>query len=181
MDSKKNSTENQCSESQIFFALDLAREDTRHAENVTQTRMYNFLFCDSILILSWVTVFVASPQSAPPSRPYALVALAVLSLFLSIAYALFGRGATKFIRMHYDISLVLESQLPQPLWTADPIVALQRGKEYICKSKYQNGEIIRGPRPRAKLHTGYMLTAVPISFALLSIVLVVLSVCIFKL
>src|SRR5712692_9363567 len=128
MESNKNSTGNQCSESQIFSALNLAREDTRHAETVTQTRMYNFLFCDSILILSWVTVFVASPQSAPPSRPYALVALAGLSLFLSIAYAIFGWGATKFIRMHYDLSLVLESQLPQPLWTADPIVALQRGK-----------------------------------------------------
>jgi hypothetical protein len=166
--------EDSTKDSLVLFALGQAREDTRHAENVTQSRMYNFLCCNSILVLSWATVFVASPQPAQAGRPYVLIALATLSLLLGILYARFGSGAAKFIQMHYDLSLILEAKLPKALWTATPIVALQHGTAYECKSDYQQGKII--PGQHQGIHTGHMLVAVPILFAILSAVLFVSSV-----
>lgn len=70
----------------ILRLLDSSRGGTRHAEIVTQTRLYNFLFCDSILILSWATVFSSSPEN----RTHVLIILSGLSLLLSAAYAVLG-------------------------------------------------------------------------------------------
>lgn len=160
------------------LALQLARQDTLHAEAITQQRLNNFLFCVSILFLVWATIFVNQTTELAFERRVALVLFSLLSFILSVAYTLLGYRGDRFITMHYDISLQLESKLLDDTPpTVEPIVSLQSGEEYICQSELFSGNSIRIPgAARMEPVSTHLLIMVPASFALTAIILFALSI-----
>jgi hypothetical protein len=127
--------------------------------------------------LAWATLFAANiPDNR---RLLVLTGLALLSLLLSVVYGLFGWVATKFVAMHYDLSLTLEGYLEDPrLYTAHHIVALQHGEKYVRTAHYNAGKHIQVPIPwlLTRGTRGGMLVFVPCAFAVLSFMLCWISV-----
>jgi hypothetical protein len=105
--------------------VDLAVREYQHAESIVQSRLYNFLFADSILILSWAALFSASPR--PAGARWVLGSLALLSTLLSFFWTLMGWRHRKFLYLHTHIVRSLEDKLTAGLRVHDLITQLQEG------------------------------------------------------
>jgi hypothetical protein len=68
----------------VMPLIDSAIRAYQHAEAIVQSRLYNFLFADSILLLSWAAVFAAA--SPRVGKQLVLAALALLSTLLSMLW-----------------------------------------------------------------------------------------------
>ena len=156
----------------ISSILDSSRAGTRHAEMVTQTRLYNFLFCDSILILAWATVF----SSSDGNRSHVLVILSALSFILSVVYAVLGHRGDAFIKMHYDVDASLESRLPEEFQLTKYVMTLQQGRVYVCTAPNRIDDSIQIPKWEIiPLISSHLLVAVPTSLAFVSLFLLAVS------
>jgi hypothetical protein len=156
----------------VLSVLESSRGGTRHAEIVTQTRLYNFLFCDSILILAWATVF--SSDFVQGARTHVLVMLSGVSFLLGVAYAFLGHRACAFLRMHYDVDAYLETFVPVDFRLTTLTAGLQQKGIYICKAPNALGEEVRLWKLE-KTVSGHFLIAVPASLASASMFLLVVS------
>jgi hypothetical protein len=106
--------------------LDVAIRGYQHAEAVVQARLYNFLFADSILLLSWAAVY------AGPSTKYeqnVLLILALLSAVLGLCWSIMGTRHRKFLFVNMQIIVDIEAPLPKELKVNDRIARLQNGEE----------------------------------------------------
>jgi len=144
----------------------------RHSEIVVQNRLYNFLVADSILILSWATLF---SQTQSTSGVTALTALSVLSLMFSIGYTFFGIRQKKFVDMHLAITDYYEQLTPESIRTIGLGSALIDGQTITV--------IIDGQKDTYRLRfleklarSVHFLVWMPGAFAVVSAILVVVSV-----
>jgi len=88
----------------------LARESAERAEAIAQSRLNNFLVADSIVFLSWATLFNSSRQMG---RVPVLLALALLSSILSITWIALGRRQWKFIELRWAVARTLEERVDE--------------------------------------------------------------------
>jgi hypothetical protein len=155
---------------ELLIVLDSARQDARHSEMVTQTRLYNFLFGDSIVILAWATIFVASNR--PHYAALVLLMLAFLSFILAVLYGILGNRGDKFIRMQFRVISNIEAKIPKHLRTTRHTVMLQRGEPYDDSDE---NPIELSWIEKSTVVGHHLLWLVPYSFAVVSAVLFYIS------
>jgi hypothetical protein len=80
-----------------------------HAENITWNRFNNFLMFNSILVLSWATVWEGQCKS-----PTFLVIICVLGIFGGVFWAALGYRGRKYLDAYLDMAEELETT--SPLW-----------------------------------------------------------------
>ena len=129
----------------IITAAEAARNATRHAETITQSRLYNCLFCESILILAWATVFAVTSSQLAGKRSLVLACLSGLNLVISLIFVRFGIRAKQFVRMHVDVEAHIERLLPEPVRISQAMDSLRIGRQYTRRSEYRRGELIQVP------------------------------------
>ena len=105
--------------------LDVAIRAYQHAEAVIQARLYNFLFADSILLLSWAAVYAGADL---PSKESVLISLALLSATLGLFWSILGLRHRKFLFVHTQIIDDIEQQLPIAWRVHERITLLQEGE-----------------------------------------------------
>ena len=111
-------------ESQVVAIVDIAIREYQHAEAVVQSRLYNFLFAESILLLSWAAVFATNDIKG---RRIVLTVLALLATVLGIVWAFVGGRHKAFLQLHTHIVRTLELRLPAAMRIHEPISQLQDG------------------------------------------------------
>lgn len=67
-----------------------------------QSRFGNFLLADSLLLLSWATVY--SGETRTTSRTVVLAVLALSSALLAGSFALLGSRYAKYDRLQWDLA-----------------------------------------------------------------------------
>lgn len=103
-------------------AHEWAQEDRRHGEAITQTRLNNFLFSSSILVVAWATVYAS--EGGVAKYTFVLQILSAANFFLSLAYGFFGIRNKRTLGRHRSIVIQIEKALPKELQTTH---ALERG------------------------------------------------------
>jgi hypothetical protein len=146
--------------------VEWAVKNYHHAETITQTRLYNFLMADSILLLSWATIFAASGESR--YRPFVLACLAVLSLAFSWAWAIFGRRHRKFLKLHIFAINRAASRHADLREFYDPGILLQMGQ------KVEGLELTKAEEMFGEQNLGVW---APGAFTVFSLILLVVSLC----
>lgn len=86
-----------------------------HAESITWSRFYNFLMFNTILILSWATVWV--PATAPQSRPVVLAAICILGGISGIFWAALGYRGRAFLSAF--MTMAKEFEADSAVWTKE--------------------------------------------------------------
>jgi hypothetical protein len=86
-----------------------------NAENITWNRFYNFLMFNTILVLSWATLWTAA--SAPHSRPVVLVAICILGSLSGIFWAALGYRGRAFISEFMNMAKEFEAD--SAVWSKD--------------------------------------------------------------
>ena len=109
---------------EVLSLLDIAIRGYQHAEAVVQSRLYNFLFADSILLLSWASVYSGGTSS---SKWLVLASLALLSAVLGICWSVLGLRHRKFLFVLTQVIDDIEKRLPLEWRVAERITMLQEG------------------------------------------------------
>ncbi len=86
-----------------------------HAENITWNRFYNFLVFNTILVLSWTTVWTAT--NAPQSRPVVLVSICILGSLSGIFWAALGYRGRAFLSEFMNMAKEFEAD--SSVWPKD--------------------------------------------------------------
>lgn len=144
-------------------------------EVTVQTRLNNFLLADSVLILSWSTLYTSSTNSLATDT--VLMVLASLSLILSITWTLGARRWQKFNLLQWAMVNQLENDLE--LDFASPVDKLRKGKRVIVAAPdNRNGDnSILQLTALERLATDERIVSwPPAAFGLTSLVLIVVSV-----
>ena len=84
-----------------------------HAESVVQTRLYNFLVANSILLLSWVTIFTTPDR---PLRSVLLVGASAVSFLFSLLFLAAGERQRRRIQFWNSEAEQTEARLDIPEW-----------------------------------------------------------------
>lgn len=79
-----------------------------HAENITWNRFYNFLVFNTILVLSWATVWIAN---SPQSRTVVLVAICILGGLSGIFWGALGYRGRTFLNEYMKMAAEFEADL----------------------------------------------------------------------
>ncbi|MCI0721559.1 MAG: hypothetical protein L0338_21690 [Acidobacteria bacterium] len=156
---------------ELFRALQIASEYYRHGEMLVQSRMYNFLFAVSVLLLGWATLY----SKEPPSPTIILQLFAGTALFISLAFSAWGRRAEKFQALHRDRILALESKLPEPLKIMNSIAQLQQEGSVRRRWEKDQKKEIRFRWYEKHARAGFIAVGAPLALAIVSFVLLVLS------
>lgn len=92
-----------------------------HAESISWNRLYNFLTCNSILLLAWATVY-ASTSTNPDCR-VVLTVFCILGAVSGIVWAELGRRGREYLDHYGNQAKKLEKQanafspdVPEDLW-----------------------------------------------------------------
>lgn len=85
-----------------------------HAEATSWNRFYNFLMFNSILILAWSTIYVATLK---PGAAAILATMAALGAVSGIAMAALGRRGRMFLDEYVDLAVKIEAD--NKCWPAD--------------------------------------------------------------
>ena len=94
--------------SRVSKLADNLLESYRQEEELVQVRMQNFLVDDTILLLSWATVYGATAKDHPPSLNLVLGGLAFVSMIYGIFWILLAHRDRKFLSVKMDIACSLE-------------------------------------------------------------------------
>lgn len=98
--------------------------------------------------------------------------LASLSVSLGLLYGVLGQRGAKFVEMHYRVISNLEAKLPEHLRTTGYVVNLQRG---LYADESGEAPIRLSRIEQARITSHHLLWLVPYSFAVVSVVLIFLS------
>jgi hypothetical protein len=156
-------------------AFQHVRDGVHYAETITQSRLYNFLVADSLLLLAWAAVFAST---LPPwmFRSTALITLAAASARLALAYMRLGARGSKFVRMHYDQLAFRESLLPDELKLSTPLAKPQNTGVYTLLFPHPGEETtIRLTDAEHKLGKTHLTVEVPRYMFWTSLVLMAVS------
>lgn len=92
-----------------------------HAESISWNRLYNFLTCNSILVLAWATAYVS--QAPNPDCKIVLVAFCILGAASGIVWAELGKRGRAYLDHYRDQAKDLEKQpnafspdIPKDFW-----------------------------------------------------------------
>ena len=107
---------------ELVTLFDMAVRGYYHAETIIQARLYNFLFADSILLLSWAAVYSASTAK---HQKEVLVVFSALSIILGLWLLLMGFRHRKFLFVHTKVITDVERLLPESYRIHAPITNLQ--------------------------------------------------------
>ena len=116
----------------LVTLFDLSFRGYCHAETIIQARLYNFLFADSILLLSWAAVFAANTTQ---HKREVLIVLSGLSVILGLWLLVMGCRHRKFLFVHTQIITEVEKLLPESYRIHAPITDLQNRKAVSAGSK----------------------------------------------
>lgn len=78
-----------------------------HAESISWNRLYNFLTCNSILLLAWATICASKPL---PAGKVAMVLLCSVGAISGIAWWQLGKRGRAFLEHYGDHAKKLETQ-----------------------------------------------------------------------
>src|ERR1700730_3177131 len=106
----------------VMQAFQIAKESALQSEAIAQSRLNNFLVADSIVFLSWATVFGGGGQRG---RVPVLISLAVLSSILSILWMGLGVRQGVFIGLRWATVDAIEAQLDRALRFDSYVAALR--------------------------------------------------------
>jgi hypothetical protein len=88
-----------------------------NAENITWNRFYNFLMFNTILVLSWATVWVGSSLQQAQLKTVILVTICTLGGLSGIFWAALGYRGRAFLYAYTKIAAEFESD--SAVWTKD--------------------------------------------------------------
>jgi hypothetical protein len=154
-----------CHRGEIWQAVGQSGDAFRHAEMVVQSRLNNFLVADSILFLSWATLFVGQDRAG---RTAVLLMLSGLSAVLSLLWTLLGSRERRFLQLHHHLVADLEDRLPnryRNYW----FVRTLRTRRSI---ELDPGGRIELGLSGAYVSSGVLLVIAPIAFAVASGILI---------
>jgi hypothetical protein len=161
--------------SQLLHALEIATNGFRHNEVIVQARMQNFLVADSILLLGWTTLYAGSQRAG---WTWALAVLALLSLLLSLFWAVLGMRQGKFLKLQMDVVCRLEAELPEAFRITSPVRNLQDNKDAVRLHTFGTGEEmdeLRLTRAESQLKSRNLLVWTPLAFAATSVTLLLVT------
>ena len=83
-----------------------------HADSITWNRFYNFLMFNTILVLSWATLYVADP------RPICvLIAICLFGGLSGVTWAILGYRGRRFLREL--MTLASNAENDPTIWSSD--------------------------------------------------------------
>jgi hypothetical protein len=112
--------------------LDIAIKLFEHAQQVTQARLYNFLMAESLLILSWTTLFVGAGQRR--DALFVCIAISILGGMLSFFWTILGFRHKKFLLAHSEIIDQIENSIPDHLRIFPLLAELNKGAKITIGS-----------------------------------------------
>jgi hypothetical protein len=151
-------------------SIHLATSNAQHGETVTQSRLNNFLFAVSILLLAWATLY--DRAQAGSGRTIALIGVALLSAFLSIIWLILGTRQQKFAELNWDLVAREEARLPRD----------RRVGWFIWRMQYRNpiflesGKQVRLNHVEWVVNSRSLLVIAPVAFLVVSLLFVWASV-----
>jgi len=132
-----------------------------HAENITWNRFYNFLMFNTILVLSWATLWTAASSSQ--SRLVVLIAICILGSISGIFWAALGYRGRAFLSEYMNIAKELE---------ADPAVWAEDLEKYRQVTKALT---LRDSLCYSWAGSRVLLIGGPLTFTVLYVVMLVVS------
>lgn len=156
-------------EESLWQSVNLAAAGARHAEIVVQARLSNFLFADSILFLSWATVFATKEAGA---REAVLVVFAGLSAGLSLVWMVLGWRQQKFLDLNFDLMAAHEQKLREDQRVNWWIWKLQHGQS-VSTDRVKSTRL---RRPDTWVNSRSILVVAPAAFMAASLLLLWASV-----
>lgn len=137
-----------------------------NAENTRWNRFYNYLMANSILILSWATIFTSQAKSKiqPDTSNLVMVLICILGAFSGVAWSVLGYRGSNFLWMYSGLGKSIESD--QSLWPEELA-------DYIPFTKMK--ELSNNLRFK-KLNSYYILTFGPLLLSVFYIILFLVSI-----
>lgn len=107
-----------------------------HADTNSWTRMYNFLTANSILMLTWATLFSSSDRGRP-----VLTLISLTGCILSVVWAPFGSRGRRLFRLYLNLGRQLERRLLEGTpGTSGPLLADSQTSfprlERLCRTEH---------------------------------------------
>ncbi len=142
---------------QDHSSYQIASQHWAHAEQIRWTLLYNLLVANTILLLAWVSLFVAQPGSG--ATPIILIALCATGLLISSVWAFLAHRANGFVDMYAKVARAWETPAAERL----PFTAAIAYRQSLHGLS-------------AFIRTGRVVIGVPLLFTLMYLVLGALSI-----
>ena len=111
----------------LFSSIDLAIRGYQNSETQIQSRLNNYFFAASILLLAWVTIYASQ---ANITRIIVLIILSVLGFLISVLWLLLSLRQNLFMEVSNDNIIYLESLTNKNEFKIfSRLINLQKGKE----------------------------------------------------
>lgn len=132
-------------------------------ENISWTRLYNFLMGSSILVLAQATVYASAPKSA--STTTVLVSLGLIGALAGPAWAKLGVRARSQLELVYNAARRLENK--STAWETS-VLTEDLPMNIVCPIRDTSSIFSSNP---------FLLKWAPLSFTALNLVLLLAAVC----
>jgi NADH:ubiquinone oxidoreductase subunit 3 (subunit A) len=154
----------------LWEALNRATTWALQGEVTVQQRYYNFLVADSVLFLSWSTLYAGRGLRAWPLTSV-LIVLASLSAGFAAAWTLGGFRWRRYIALQWDLATDLERLLPEPFRYGTKVDELRQQRSVTGPS----GREYRIRRLERGITVNRLLVWTPMAFCAVSGLLIVAS------
>lgn len=154
----------------IWEAVNRATTWSLQGEATVQQRYYNFLVADSVLLLSWATLYASHDQRSW-SRTAVLIVLATLSSLFAAMWTIGGSRWRRYVNLQWDLATNLERLLPIQFRFGAKVDELRQHRSV----KGPSGREYRIRWLERRVTVNRLLVWTPFAFGIVSLLLIVAS------